>query len=149
MLRDLVIGMAVCSITWMSVLVWISASLIWDNKPLYVRWGQQDREDRLRLALWASIPIMSLSFLLTRVSKFADNLAYYCSQNDWLMHDVQAGVYLPVTLSFLVLMLWYVSDRVYGSVKGDRAWCYIMWVGVGAGAISSITSWWWVRCPGG
>lgn len=128
--KDLIVGMSIPYIMWSAAIMLAGSRLIVVNIQLYQVWWTLERNTRVKMALWLAIPLLMLFLVWTRIIGVIGLVnGSYVSQ----FGVDQAVTALPVALTALALSLWWACDRALGMDKGDRVWCWIMWVGVAVG----------------
>ncbi len=135
--KDIVVGLSVIFLLWVAAILAASSKLIWSNWREFVSWRGQDREMRLRMALWVAIPLLMAGLLWMRAVAVWHYVAVYGIP---LISLIQMFVYLPVILVSLALILWWVCNRTFDAVGGDRAWLILVISGFIIGALTTFLS---------
>lgn len=136
--KDLVVGLSIVFILWVSAIAVASTTLVWSNWKLFMTWRRQDRETRLRLALWLAIPLLMFGLLWMRgIAIWHYTVIYYVPD----ISLFQMLTYLPFILISLALILWWICDRTFDAERGDRIWCSLVWLGLALGTVVTYTTW--------
>ncbi len=135
----LVIGLSAVFLMLVAALFAASIRLVTNNWRLFSTWRSQDREMRVRMALWISVPFLMAGLLWMR------GVAVF---NFLKVKGIPAGsifqmlVYMPVILTALAFLFWYVCDRVFPNPAwADRFWIGVVLLALGAGVITTYLTW--------
>lgn len=136
--KDVVVGFSSVFDAWVAAILIASSRMVWSNWRTFVGWRHQDRDTRLRMALWMSIPLLMAGLLWMRtVALFRD----FMIDGVMLIHLIQVFVYMPIILTALALILWWVCSRTFrGDDLADRMWLILMALGMTLGVFTTAIS---------
>lgn len=135
--KDLVVGLSAVFLLWVGAILIASSKLVWSNWEVFLRWRKQDRETRLKMALWLAIPLLMSGLIWMRLIAIWH---YAVTKGIPLGTMIQIFVYMPVVLFSLALILWWICDRTFSSPDGDRAWLALVSSGGIIGATATALS---------
>jgi len=127
MIKDIVMGLSA------TFIFWAATSLPWN-------WCQIERDVRVKMALWLSVPLFMGGLLWMRGVAFWGYLLNYYVSDFGL---TQALGFMIIILLALVLSLWWAFDRSYGADRGDAYWTATISMGLALGTFSSFFSWYY------
>lgn len=138
MTRDLIVGMSAAFLLWVGAIAYASSRLVSRNWLMYRNIRREDRDTRVKMALWAAIPMLMVGIMWQRTVAL-----YAIATGIWITDFglVSSLAYLSVALVSLAMILWWSFDRTYGARRGDVLWCRLMWSGIAIAASTSILSW--------
>ena len=142
MIKDFVMGLSATFIFWVATSFFASSRLIYLNWRLYLpwNWSEVDRDTRVKMALWLSVPLFMAGLLWMRGVAFWGYLMNHYVSDFGLS---QALGFLIIILFALVLSLWWAFDRSYGAARGDTYWTATIFLGLVLGAFSTFLSWYY------
>lgn len=139
--RAISIGLSLTFLIWAGAIGFLSSRLVWANWSLFMNWRKQPRDTQVNMALWLGLPgIKAWMFWMRAVllwTLITTPSVIYVTP----FAIVQSIIVLPIVLSFLALVLWYVCDRAYGADRGDRVWWWLTLSGIGMGDMAAALFW--------
>lgn len=142
--KAFIIALSAPFLIWVAAILFSSTGLISRNWKLFRTWRQQGRRTRLKLALWAAVPLLMAGLLWMRsVAVINYILVPQCCPT---FSIIQIAIYMPLILVSLALTLWWVCDMHFSGEEAaaDQMWRWLMYLGLGAAAVTLALSWWWL-----